>query len=110
MPLDVPSTFEQAGQVFLLSLKVLTEKHHVILSRGAEYVSLFEGNLSFGRFGWHVTWQDLNNDGFDDLILGSPYQTQDVYNTPGKWLTVTTCSHCQLSSEVPLPLMTYRTL
>ena len=83
MPLDVPSMFEQAGKVFLLSLKTLAEKHDVIMSR-TDYMSLFEGNLSFGRFGWLVTWQDVNKDGFDDLILGSPYQTQDVYNTPGE--------------------------
>ena len=97
MPLDVPSTFEQAGKVFLLSLKTLAGKHAVMLSR-TDYMSLFEGNLSFGRFGWLVTWQDVNNDGFDDLILGSPYQTQDVYNTPGKKSTVPTIGNFRFAT------------
>ncbi len=60
----------------------MAKKHHVILS-SADYVSRFEGNLDFGRFGWHVTWQDVNNDGLSDLILGSPYQTENVYNPTG---------------------------
>ena len=80
---EVPSKFEQAGQIFLLSLKMLVEKHHVILPGPGDYVSRFEGNLDFGRFGWHVTWQDVNNDGLSDLVLGSPYQTEDVYKPTG---------------------------
>ena len=80
--LEVPSKFEQAGKVFLLSLEMLAERYHVAIP-GTEYVSCFEGNLDFGRFGWHVTLQDVNNDGLSDLILGSPYQTKNVYTPKG---------------------------
>ena len=83
--MDVQSTFEQAGQIFLLSLKMLAGKHHVTLP-GVDYVSRFEGNHAFGRFGWHVGFLDSNNDGVSDLILGSPYQTKDVFKpTTGKF-------------------------
>ena len=76
--MEVPSTFEQAGQTFLLSLKMLAEKHHAFIP-GVDYVSRFEGNHAFGRFGWHVGFLDINNDGVSDLILGSPYETEDVF-------------------------------
>ncbi|XP_028400201.1 phosphatidylinositol-glycan-specific phospholipase D-like [Dendronephthya gigantea] len=80
--LEVPSKFEQAGKVFLLSLEMLVERYHVRVP-GTEYVSCFEGNLDFGRFGWRVLLQDVNNDGLSDLIVGSPYQTQNVYTPKG---------------------------
>lgn len=80
--LDLPITLEQAGQVHLLSLKMLAYKKNVILSE-AEYVTLFEGDRNYGKFGWHTSWQDVNGDGFIDLVLGSPYRTEDLAATNG---------------------------
>ena len=61
---------------------MLAENHEVVLSE-VDYVSRFDGNRAYGRFGWQVKLQDVNNDGFSDLVLGLPYLTEDVYKPNG---------------------------
>lgn len=48
-----------------------------------EYVTLFEGNRNYGRFGWYLSWQDVNGDDVGDLVLGSPYRTKDIFELNG---------------------------
>ncbi|KAK3591260.1 hypothetical protein CHS0354_010625 [Potamilus streckersoni] len=64
----IPMTFSQTGAV-----------HLVNISGGNPFTrSQFEGDRRYGRFGHKVMFSDLNSDGFDDLIIGSPYRTNDI--------------------------------
>ena len=87
MPLDVPTTFDQAGQVFLLNLTILAYQRSIMLSQ-AHYITRFKGNRNYGRFGWHLSWQDVNDDDVDDLIFGSPYYTEDLTEINGGNISV----------------------
>lgn len=80
--LDLPVTLDQAGNVYLFSLKTLSYKRNVLLHE-TEYVTLFEGDRDYGKFGWYTSWQDVNGDGISDLVLGSPYRTQDLAEVDG---------------------------
>ncbi|XP_070194975.1 phosphatidylinositol-glycan-specific phospholipase D-like isoform X2 [Littorina saxatilis] len=41
-------------------------------------LAIFEGDRRYSRFGSQLTFSDVNQDGFDDLIVGAPFRTDDI--------------------------------
>ncbi|PVD23836.1 hypothetical protein C0Q70_17110 [Pomacea canaliculata] len=64
---NVPWTFTQAGVVQLFNL-----------SDGAHLITTFSGDRRSSNFGGKVMFADVNDDGYDDLLLGAPFRTEDI--------------------------------
>ncbi len=77
----IPITFKQAGKVYLFKLASLLKGTHNndgnSLSNEAMIAS-FSGDRGYARFGMSLEFKDTNQDSVDDLVIGSPYRTQDL--------------------------------
>ncbi|XP_076462719.1 phosphatidylinositol-glycan-specific phospholipase D-like isoform X2 [Babylonia areolata] len=65
---DIHVTFPQTGAVWLYNL---SDPHWAP-------AATLQGDRRFSRFGSQILFSDVNSDGFDDLIVGAPFRTDDV--------------------------------
>ena len=77
----IPITFKQAGSVYLFDLTTVIEKGFDFtndMQPNPAMLASFSGDRSYGRFGASVSFKDTDHDAVDDLIIGSPYRTEDL--------------------------------
>lgn len=78
----VPKVFVQAGTVFLFNLSALNNNEFHIENEAFHFsdalITTFSGDRDYGHFGTSLKFRDTNNDGIDDLIIGSPFRTEDL--------------------------------
>jgi hypothetical protein len=64
-------TVPHAGAVYVVEVATLRSLRNVVRATDSEH-TLLAGRDARGRFGESVTAADIDGDGFDDLIVGSP--------------------------------------
>lgn len=75
---DMPVPFTQSGAIYLVnSTKVLQSGSDISLN-DLQYTAIFEGDRSYGRFGWSLDFTDVNHDGITDLVFSAPFRTEDI--------------------------------
>jgi len=79
---NVPHMFIQAGSVYLFNLTSLNANGNGVYNEQAHFsdeaVSIFSGDRDYGKFGMSVTFRDINDDAFHDLLVGAPFRTEDL--------------------------------
>lgn len=75
---NLPIDFDQAGSVYMLNLTTVLHLQKDLILTEMEHNAVFEGDQSFGRFGWDIGLMDINQDGIKDLLFSSPFRTNDI--------------------------------
>eukprot|EP00794_Sanderia_malayensis_P010957 gene10957-12118_t len=74
----IPITFNQAGRVYIFNLTTVLQSHLTSLHAEEAALASFSGDRSYGRMGMSLGFSDVNQDSIDDLLIGSPYRTEDI--------------------------------
>jgi len=61
-----------SGAVLLLDLSLIRPGTHVLWAMPEFVFGLLMSPIAGSRFGWTLCWQDINHDGFDDLLVTAP--------------------------------------